>query len=156
MAEEVLSAPLEISFDYTRSLGPTLSVFMTSLRDGRIVGVRGADGRVYVPPPEFDPYTGERLPRADDGGVEGGFVDVADTGSVVTWSWMPDPLEGQPLAHPFAFVLIRLDGADTAILHAVDAGDPTNIRAGSRVRARWRTERVGHIRDIECFDLAEA
>lgn len=154
MNEDVLSAPLEISFEYTRSLGPTLSRFMTSLREGRIVGVRGSDGRLHVPPPEFDPYTGERLPRDAGGSDHDGFVDVADTGEVITWSWMPEPLEGQPLSHPFAWALIRLDGADTPMLHAVDAGDPSNIAAGTRVRARWRSDPVGHIRDIECFDIA--
>ena len=46
---EPLSAPIELSFDYTRSLGPTLSRFMTGLAARRIVGCRGSDGRVYVP-----------------------------------------------------------------------------------------------------------
>src|SRR5580698_5938143 len=35
-AEKPLHAPLDISFDYTRSLGPTLSAFMTALARGRI------------------------------------------------------------------------------------------------------------------------
>lgn len=153
MDEDVLSAPLEVSFEYTRSLGPTLSRFMTALREGRILGVRGSDGRVHAPPPEFDPYTGERLPRSDNGADGDGFVEVADVGEVVTWSWMPEPLEGQPLGHGFAWALIRLDGAHTSMLHAVDAGNPANIAAGTRVRARWRPDRVGHIRDIECFDV---
>jgi len=46
-----LRAPLEIGFDYTRSLGPTLSQFMTALAGRRILGARGADGRVHAPPP---------------------------------------------------------------------------------------------------------
>ena len=36
--------------------------------------------------------------------------------------------------------------------HAVDAGDPARMRTGMRVRPRWRAERVGSIRDIECFE----
>ena len=51
-------------------------------------------------------------------------------GTVVSWSWMPDPLEGQPLTEPFAWALIRLDGADTAMLHAVDAGSAAAMRTG--------------------------
>jgi uncharacterized OB-fold protein len=65
---------------------------------------------------------------------------------------MPEPLAGQPLAHPFAWALIRLDGADTAMLHAVDAGSEANMKTGMRVRARWRAERDGRIQDIECFE----
>jgi uncharacterized OB-fold protein len=47
---EPLSAPIELRFDYTRSLGSTLGAFMTALAGGRIVGARASDFRVYVPP----------------------------------------------------------------------------------------------------------
>ena len=107
-----LRAPLEIEFDYTRSLGPVLSQFMTALADRRILGARGADGRVHAPPFEYDPVSSQ---------PPGELTEVGPEGTVVSWSWMPEPLEGQPLARPFAWALIRLDGADTAMLHAVDA-----------------------------------
>lgn len=140
-----LEAPLELEFDYTRSLGPVLSRFMTGLRARRITGVRGSDGRVHVPPIEYDPMTFAPL---------SGYVDVADDGTVLSWTWQATPLEGQPLDHPFAWALIRLDGADTPMLHAVDCGTPDQIHTGLRVRARWATQPVGHIRDIECFEPA--
>ena len=140
-----LSAPLEISFDYTRSLGPVLSEFMSALADRRILGSRSADGREHVPPAEYDPVTFS--PPTD-------LVEVGPEGSVVTWSWQPAPREGQPLRHPFGWALIRLDGADTGLLHAVDAGTAGQMRTGMRVRPRWAAERSGHIRDIECFEPA--
>ena len=46
--DEPLRAPLEIGFDYTRSLGPVLSQFMTGLAARRILGSPGADGRVHA------------------------------------------------------------------------------------------------------------
>ena len=138
-----LRAPLEIGFDYTRSLGPTLSRFMAALADRRILGSRSADGRVYAPPFEFDPVTFE---PPDD------LVPVGPEGTVTTWSWAPQPLEGQPLAQPFGWALIRLDGADTAMLHAVDAGSAAAMRTGMRVRPRWAGQRAGDIRDIVCFE----
>jgi uncharacterized protein len=52
-----LHAPMEVEFDYTRSLGPVLSRFMTGLRDRRVLGGRLCDGRVVVPPPEYDPVS---------------------------------------------------------------------------------------------------
>ena len=73
-------------------------------------------------------------------------------GTVVSWSWMPEPLAGQPLAEPFAWALIRLDGADTAMLHAVDAGSAAAMRTGLRVRPRWAARPAGSIRDIACFE----
>ncbi|HKS47560.1 MAG TPA: OB-fold domain-containing protein [Amycolatopsis sp.] len=137
-----LSAPLEVGFDYTRSLGPVLGRFVTGLREHRIEGVRGSDGRVHVPPVEYDPVTAEPLSE---------FVPVTEEGTVLSWSWIAVPLEGQPLSHPFAWALIRLDGADTAMLHAVDVGSPDRIHTGMRVRVRWTDEPAGHIRDIAHF-----
>ena len=141
-----LRAPLEIEFDYTRSLGPVLSRFMTALADRRILGARGADGRVHAPPFEYDPVSAE---------PPGELIEVGPGGTVVSWSWMPEPLAGQPLAAPFAWALIRLDGADTAMLHAVDAGSAAAMRTGLRVRPRWSATRTGSIRDIACFEPAE-
>jgi uncharacterized OB-fold protein len=142
-----LRAPLEIGFDYTRSLGPVLSQFMTALAGRRILGSRGADGRVHAPPFEYDPVT--FAPPAE-------LVEVGPEGTVTSWSWAAQPLEGQPLAHPFGWALIRLDGADTAMLHAVDAGSAAAMRTGMRVRARWAARTVGHIRDIACFEPCPA
>jgi uncharacterized OB-fold protein len=145
--DQPLRAPLEIEFDYTRSLGPVLGQFMTALAGGRILGARGADGRVHAPPFEYDPVSAQ--PPEE-------LTEVGPEGTVVSWSWMPEPLEGQPLAGPFAWALIRLDGADTVMLHAVDAGPEMGgaaaMRTGLRVRARWAESRVGSIRDIACFE----
>ncbi|HEY6481247.1 MAG TPA: OB-fold domain-containing protein, partial [Streptosporangiaceae bacterium] len=141
-----LHAPLEIEFPYTRSLGPTLSQFMTALAGGRILGARGADGRVHAPPFEYDPVTFDP-PRE--------LVEVGPGGTVVSWAWAREPLEGQPLGRPFAWALIRLDGADTALLHAVDAGAAGAMATGLRVRPRWAPRRGGGITDIECFEPGE-
>ncbi len=143
---DVLAAELRMKFDYTRSVGPTIGRFLTGLRAGRIVGIRGSDGRVLVPPAEFDPQTSERLTE---------FVDVADVGTVRTWSWVREPLPGQPFDRPFAWALIELDGADTGLLHAVDVASPDDIHTGMRVRARWASERTGTIHDIACFEPGE-
>ncbi|BBH67457.1 DNA-binding protein [Actinoplanes sp. OR16] len=137
---------MTIAFDYTRSLGPVLGRFMAGLRDGRVLGARSSDGRVHVPPKEFDPITHEPI-------VE--LIEVSPVGTVISWTWMAHPLEGQPLSRPFAWALIRLDGADTALLHAVDTGSPDRIRTGLRVRVKWADARVGHINDIACFEPGE-
>ena len=46
-----------------------------------------------------------------------------------------------------------MDGADTAMLAAVDAGEARNISTGTRVKARWADERIGSIRDLICFEI---
>ena len=141
-----LSAPLKLSFDYTRSVGPVLGAFFTALRSRRVVGVRGSDGRVHVPPAEFDPVTYDRLTE---------IVPVSSVGTVLSWTWQPEPLDGQPLQRPFAYALIKLDGADTALLHAVDAGSSDAISAGSRVHVHWADEPTGSITDIAYFALGD-
>ncbi|MCD9194540.1 OB-fold nucleic acid binding domain-containing protein [Streptomyces albireticuli] len=140
---DVLTAPLVVEFPFTRSLGPVLSAFLTGLRERVVLGIRTRDGRVLVPPAEYDPATGEDLH---------GLVRTATTGTVTTWAWNPAPRRGQPLATPFAWVLVRLDGADTALLHALDAPGPDAVRTGLRVRVRWAEHRTGAITDIACFE----
>jgi hypothetical protein len=140
--EPSLTAPHRISYTYKRTLGPVLSRFFTGLRDRKILGIRRKDGTVMVPPKEYDPDTGETL--AD-------LVDVKDTGVIRTFAWVHHPRAKQPLDRPFAYALIQLDGADTPLLHVVDAGSESAIRTGMRVRARWAAETVGAITDIACF-----
>ncbi|MEH0474374.1 OB-fold domain-containing protein [Streptomyces sp. B21-097] len=140
---EVLKAPLVVEFPFTRSLGPVQSAFLTGLRERVVLGVRTADGRTLVPPVEYDPVTAEEIHD---------LVPVASTGTVTTWAWNHAPRRGQPLATPFAWVLVRLDGADTALLHALDAPGPEAVRTGMRVRIRWAAERTGAITDIACFE----
>ncbi|AWS40947.1 Zn-ribbon domain-containing OB-fold protein [Streptosporangium sp. 'caverna'] len=134
---------LEFPGGYTRTTGPVIGRFLTELRDGRIVGVRTAEGRTLVPPLEYDPATGDAVTEE--------FVEVGPGGTVESWSWVHAPRKAHPLDRPFAWALIRLDGADTALVHAVDAGDVKSMRPGLRVRPRWRAERTGHITDIESF-----
>jgi uncharacterized OB-fold protein len=140
-----LSAPLNISFDYTRSLGPVLGRFMTGLRDRRVVGNRGSDGRVHVPPVEYDPVTAAALTE---------FVPVSSTGTVTSWTWVRTPVAGQPFDRPFGWALVKLDGADTALLHAVDVSSPADLHTGMRVRVRWAEQTTGDIHDIACFEPA--
>ena len=143
-SEDVLTAPHLVEYTYTRSTGPAIGAFLTGLRDKTITGVRGADGRVIVPAIDYDPVTSEDLSD---------YVTVADTGVVTTWSWNDNPTKGQPLDKPFAWALVKCDGADTAFLAAVDAGSRDAISTGAKVKARWADERVGSIRDLVCFEV---
>jgi uncharacterized OB-fold protein len=141
---EALHAEHRLEYPYSRSVGPVIGAFLTGLRDGKLYGVRGAGGSVIVPPTEYDPTTG------DDTGE---LVEVGPEGVVETWAWVQEPLRKHPLQTPFAWALIRLDGADTALLHVVDSGGPEALAAGDRVTVRFRpeSERIGAMADIEAF-----
>ncbi len=134
-----------IEFPYTRTLGPVYSVFLTGLRDGRILGITNTDGTVLCPPTEWDPWTGDALAMT---GPDGGLTEVGPGGTVETWAWVSSPTPKHPLDAPFAFALIKLDGAGTSMMHAVDAGSIDEMSTGMRVTARWKDDRIGHITDL--------
>ena len=137
-----LTAAHVLEYPYRRSVGPVLGAFFTGLSEQRLVGVRTRDGRVLVPPVEYDPESGESIDE---------IVPVGPGGVVTTWAWIEKPRPKHPLDRPFAWALVKLDGATTGMLHAVDAGSAAAMRTGMRVTVRWRAERSGSMRDIECF-----
>ncbi len=144
MSEESVkfTADHSIEYAYRRSVGPILGRYFSGLRDRQFHGTRTADGRVLVPPAEYDPLSGESVDE---------IVPVGPGGVVTSWSWISEPLQGHPLDRPFAFALIQLDGATTSMLHAVDS-DESSMRTGMRVSPRWRAETKGEILDVECFE----
>ncbi len=142
---EALHASHRLEYPYSRSVGPVIGAFLTGLRDGRLLGVRGSGGAVIVPPTEYDPTTGEDT---------GELVEVGPAGAVESWAWVSHPLPKHPLDRPFAWALIRLDGADTALVHVVDCGGPDKLTTGDRVTVRFRPadQRIGAMSDIEAFE----
>jgi uncharacterized OB-fold protein len=136
---------MKVEFDYTRSLGPVLSRFMSALRQRQVLGGVLSDGRVVVPPPEYDPITHAAVTD---------LVPVSELGTVTSWSWVAEPVPQQPLDRPFAFAQVLLDGADAPLLHAVAVDSPADISTGMRVRVRWAEELTGTIRDIAWFEPA--
>jgi len=142
---EVLSQAFELGYTYTRSTGPVVGRFLTALRDRQIIGNRARDGRVIVPPMEYDPDTAEALTE---------FVDVGQAGEVVSWCWVKHPRDAHPLDEPFAWAMIRLDGADVPMVHCIKAASEDAVKTGGRVKAVWVDEPRGFIDDIKYFELA--
>lgn len=144
-AADILSQDFELGFTYTRSTGPIVGRFLTGLRDRQIFGIRASDGRVIVPPMEYDPDTAEALSE---------FVQVAEQGEIISWCWVAQPRAAHPLDEPFAWAMIRLDGADVPMIHCVAAPAEASLATGARVQAVWAPETRGFITDISHFELA--
>jgi uncharacterized OB-fold protein len=140
----VLSQDFELGFTYTRSTGPVVGHFLTALRDRRIVGIRASDGRVIVPPMEYDPDSAAALSE---------FVEVGQQGEVVSWCWVKRPRASHPLDVPFAWAMIRLDGADVPMIHCLAAEAEAEVSTGARVQVVWAEQPRGFISDIRCFEL---
>jgi uncharacterized OB-fold protein len=139
--EHTVSSTLE--FPYRRSVGPVIGEFLTGLADHRILGSRTPAGEILVPPLEYDPNTGQPV------GNE--LVEVGPGGEVMSWAWVSTPTSRHPLDRPFAFALIKLDGASTSMVHAVDTGSIDGMKTGMRVMPRWAAEPKGVVTDIEAF-----
>jgi uncharacterized OB-fold protein len=67
----------------------------------------------------------------------------------MSWARVEKPVEGAPLDPPFRYVLVRLAGADTSMLHV--APDDDRVRTGATVTPEYREEREGSITDIKWF-----
>jgi uncharacterized OB-fold protein len=59
-------------------------------------------------------------------------------------------VNGDPLERPQPLGLVRLDGADTVLMHRVIENDE-RLEIGSRVEAVLSAERTGSILDLEGF-----
>src|SRR5215831_2904127 len=108
-------ADTTMEFPYKHSTGETIGRFLAGLRDQRrIWGQRVAGQGVVVPPLGYSETTGA---EGDE------WVAVADRGVVTAVAIVHEAVEGlHPAPAPFAFVLVKLDGADTAMAHVVKDG----------------------------------
>ena len=144
---ETIDTVNTLEYPYTRTTGPFVGPFLTALRDGKLIANK-IDGRTFCPPLEYDPLTGASALAE--------FVEVGPGGTVVGWTWIAEPSEKHPFPHPFAFALIKIDGTDVPMLHAVDAGTIDVMSTLMRVAAQYRDERHGAITDVYFVPEAKA
>ena len=115
--------------EYTYSPGRASTRFLRNMERKKIMGQKCTGcGKVYVPPRGACPRCG--LPTEEE-------VQVADTGTVVSFTVVRVPSASIQLELPYAAGSILLDGADIpfqALLRDVDVAD---IRMGMRVQAQW-------------------
>lgn len=150
-AWQALSIKCIADMPYNYHAGYCYSRFLKELRDNkRIVGVKCPKcHKVYVPP---------RIVCRDCFVRMEEFVPVSDKGTllaftVTNFSYI-DTTTGEPKKIPFTAVFIRLDGADSNIVHCLDETDERNIKAGMRVRAVFSDDRRGdYFHDIKHFSI---
>ena len=131
---------------YTPGVAGT--AFFTALRDrGVVLGSRcEACSYTYVPARLFCERCFAEL-AAD--------TEVGPGGELVSFTIGFVGLEGEPLEDPETIGLVRLDGADSVLVHRVlDADEPLEIGERLEVVLRPEGEREGTIVDIEGFRSA--
>ena len=141
MSPTKIPGELSVSFRYTPGVGNT--AFFEALRDrGVFLGSRCDVVRRDVP-------AGARVLRALPGGA-GTDTECGPAGELVSWTVVRVDVDDQPLDRPVTYGLVKLDGADTALLHRLVEfdGEPT---IGERVSAVLAPERDGSMLDVEGF-----
>ncbi len=149
MADEVepvatIGTPIRLEYDYRP--GTAESVFLNGLRQGKLIGARaGHDGPVYLPPRGADPKSAR---ITDD------YVEVKDTGTVVTFSITRVPSPNIRIDPPYAAISVLLDGADISFFHVLRGCELEDVRIGMRVKARWvpPEQRGPTVWNIEYFE----
>lgn len=133
---------LAVSFRYTPGVGNT--AFFEALRDrGVFLGSRCEHcGVTYLPARVFC----ERCLRELAPSVECG-----PEGELVSWTTARVDVDDQRLDAPVHFGLVRLDGADTVLLHRLVGFEGPEPAIGARVRAVVAPDRDGSILDVEGF-----
>jgi uncharacterized protein len=134
----------QINVPYKWWAGETASRFLIALRDEKKILGTKCDGckRVYVPPRKVCPSC--FIDSAE-------WVEVADEGTLLTYTIVHRQLAALPEKAPVFFGLVKLDGADTALLHHLGEVDEARLRIGMRVKAEFAAHRKGTIRDIAYF-----
>ncbi len=122
-------------------------IFFSALKErGELVGSRCVScGITYVPARLFCERCFDEL---------SGDVTVGPQGTLESFTVGFVGLEGEALEEPVPMGLVRLDGADTVLLHfLVDFDDEQPLGIGERVEVALRPEgeRTGSILDIRGF-----
>jgi uncharacterized OB-fold protein len=138
-----IDGALPVAFHYTPGVGNT--AFFEALRDrGVLLGSRcEACNYTYLPARIFcERCFAELEPDTDCG--PGGTLESFTVGYV--------GIDGEALGEPVTVGLVKLDNADTVLMHLL-IGDMT-WQIGKRVEAALKTNRTGSILDIEGFGPA--
>ncbi len=144
MSEPITQQNTHIRLDYNIQASATLALFLTGLKQGKILARRDpATDRVYCPPRAGSPTHGTDM---------GEYLEVSDRGTLTTFCIVNVEFEGQVMKVPYVYGAILLDGADTPFLHLVDA-PADEARMGLRLQAKWKpaAEREGSFTDILYF-----
>ena len=138
----IVESKLDIQYSY--HVGPVATRFYDALeKERKILGIRcGSCKKVYMPPRAT---CGACFKEMD------AWVELKDEGVVTNYTVVHYEEPIHPVKAPFAYALIKLDGADTAFIHLLGEVDLKAIRIGMRVKAVFADDTPGNILDIKYF-----
>jgi uncharacterized OB-fold protein len=141
---EALVLPGRIKVPYRWWVGETGTRFFVALRDEkRILGTYCPQcDMVFIPPRKT---CGRCFHK------EMQWRDLDAQGTLVTYTIPRYQERTHAMEPPFAFGIVKLDGADTGLTHLIADFEEGELRSGIRVEAVFREERKGDLLDIRYF-----
>jgi uncharacterized OB-fold protein len=135
----------QIKMPYSWSVGEVGSRFLVALRDEqKILGNQcQACKTVFVPPRQNCGKCFQRIHH---------WLEVGPEGTVESFTVVRQAYPLQPADPPYAYALIKLDGADVGFLHIIKSG-LERLAKGVRVKPQFAEKRTGQIKDIEAFTI---
>ena len=135
---------MEAEFDY--SYGRISQFFKELMENEKIMGTKCPKCGVVFCPPTSD------CPKC---WVTTDWVEIGPKGILLHYTIIGLPPLWVKRRVPFTLGLIKLDGADTGLMHFVNETDKAKLRNGLRVKAVFAQERKGYITDIEHFEIID-
>jgi uncharacterized OB-fold protein len=141
---EIFEAPYYYRADYLYSYGELSRFFKEVVESKRLLATRCPNcNKVWMPPRGYcsDCY----------GKTE--WIPLIGKGTVMSCSYCYQTPSGEVpkyLDLPYVLALIKLDGADTCMMHGVATNEPTmgSIKTGTRVKVVFKEERRGTLADF--------
>ncbi len=135
----------KLALPYTYFAGRVGSKFLTTIRDEKkIMGIKcNQCNKVFVPPRQTCDVCMED--------IRDNWVDVQNTGEVTNFTVVRYDDKHLPKKAPYVLAMIKLEGADTSIVHVVEGIDVDKAKIGMKVQAVFAEETTSTLMDIDHF-----
>ena len=126
------------------TVGNTGHKFLTEIRDNKtLMGIKCPGCKnVYVPPRSHCPTCFAKMTE---------WVKLSGKGTLETYTIVRYKEQYMPKEPPYAYGVIKLDGATTGIVHLIGGVDLNKIKVGMKMEPVFKEQREGSILDIEYF-----
>ena len=151
MANEIKKEPMFtegfVIMPYKYSVGSLASKFFIDLRDKKKITAAKCPkcGFVNFPPRSVCPKCFSKI---ED------LVELPGTGTLVTFTQVHYDSAVQAVKPPYAMGVIKMDGADTSMVHFLGDVDFKNLKAGMKLEPVFTEKRNANILDIKYFKPA--
>ena len=134
-----------IKVPYKHTAGAYVEKFITEIgKNNKIYGVKCPKcNKVNVPPKMICVECFEKMEE---------WVEIGNQGIVKGFTVITHSTPVMPFEPPFAYGIIRLDGADTDLVHIIKESDPDKLKIGMKVKAVFKENPRKRILDIEYFE----